>query len=132
MSTQGHIVSTKGDILTELNSIGSNPCSSNNLYEVDVQGCLWFFLGERGLWNSPNCHCHDEWVHEIAFNFKQYAKKHWKGSFRNFQSAHRVWIATPIEPPERMECACIANEENQEVKFTVTFVTIYCVFQFAL
>ena len=98
---------TNGNLLSDLRDSGSLPSPSNNNYMFDIFNYLWFHLMECGIWNlDPNCLCFDGWAQEISFKFKEYAKANWKGSYKSFLSAHKVWLANPIKLPDASECVC--------------------------
>ena len=107
---------TKGLVLSDLRDCGSMPSHSNNSYEFDVFCWCFSTLLELGTWNGKaNCHCLDEWVSDFSFKFKEYAKQHWKNSYKSFKSAHKVWLAATVDFPERQECLCGEDVENLEV-----------------
>ena len=111
---------TKDRVFSDLRESGSTPSASNSSYEFDVQNWCFFHLGygwdigELGFRHlKPYCSCFDDWVQDFAFKFKEYAKQHWKGSYKSFKSAHKAWLATPVEFPKLEEDQCLCVEDNQ-------------------
>ena len=107
---------TNGHVLSDLRDIGSTPAASNAEYIFDVQNWSWFQLWELGIWNGdPKCHCLDDWVDDFSFKFKESAKKYWKGSYKSFLTAHKIWLAKTIEFPEAVvDCLCAEYEDENE------------------
>ena len=119
-------------ILSELRGIGSTPSKSNQNYESDVQGWLWSYLGDLGIWNhNPFCHCHNSWVEQTAFSFQKYAKDIWgksNSSYVNVKSKNKVWLDTPVIFPDVVECACMDESGIADVEVIIQCFLIvqYC------